>query len=287
MGLAGWLPALFVLALAGCSSPPPVETAVFAGPLKTHKAASELSGTPVLGGPPPAAPGALAAPPLAPPAVDPPPGEVPSAAELPPGEMPPAAPPVGELPVGELPAGEPIPAASPLGEVAPDAPPIGEPPLGNDAVDVALPLPPPPAPPAGPPRYSVIAQRANDRPDKMVTYYVEIDPIDPNVDAFKPTVKEILATLAANNGGPMFSAQIWDNLPAAQTEVSFVNNPDIFSEQLLEARKNYNDQHLIASYVGGLSSPGGALTYDLLWFPMTDPQTPAVGQWVSAEVWKP
>jgi len=145
--------------------------------------------------------------------------------------------------------------------------------------------------PAGPlPGFEVVAQRNNDRPDAAATYYVVIDPVDPSYDVYKSTVKHVLIALRDNNGGPVFSARIWDHLPAAQTEVSYRSNPDLFSDGMLDARDSLNSRHLIANYAGGLATIGEPPAFVLFWHPEaetgeTEEQWPA--RPISAEVWKP
>lgn len=137
------------------------------------------------------------------------------------------------------------------------------------------------------PKFQVVARRINDRADKFVTYYAVIEPVNPGAEAFKTAVKQVLLALAADNGGPAFSASIWDHLPAAQTEVSYRSNPDLFSTQMLKAREAFNSRHLVANYVGGLSTSDEPPSYVLFWFPDAGEETPQVDQWVSAEMWKP
>lgn len=142
--------------------------------------------------------------------------------------------------------------------------------------------------PIGPtPKFEVIAQRTNDRPDDLVTYYVVIDPVVPGNDAFKLAVKQVLGVLTVDNGGPAFSARIFDHGSAAQTEVGYRTNPGLFSDELFRARAVYNGQHLVADYVGGLSAPGEPPSYMLFWFPQSGIDSAGVGEWIGAEVWKP
>lgn len=114
-----------------------------------------------------------------------------------------------------------------------------------------------------------------------------MQPVDASTDAFKQAVKRVLSAIAANNGGPEFSASIWDDLSGAQTEVSYRSNPDLFSAEMLNAREAFNDRRLIANYVGGVAAPNEPPAYLLFWFPHAGVQNPEVGKWVSAEVWKP
>lgn len=140
----------------------------------------------------------------------------------------------------------------------------------------------------GTPRYQVIAERLTDRRDGMSSFYVTIDPVDLKSESFKTAVKQVLIALAAINGGPQFSAYIWDSLKAAQTELSHESNPDIFTEDLLRAKETLNNTHWIASYVGGLSSAAEPPSYVLMWFPTAGPySSPEAAQLVSAETWKP
>lgn len=142
--------------------------------------------------------------------------------------------------------------------------------------------------PAGPvPRFEVVAQRTNDRPDDMTTYYIVIDPVDPSYDGFKLTVKNVLIALRDNNGGPVFSARIWDHPSATQTEVSFRSNPDLFSEDMMSAKESFNGRHLVANYVGGMASVDEPPAYVLFWYPEMGTESGPSNQWMSAELWKP
>lgn len=136
------------------------------------------------------------------------------------------------------------------------------------------------------PPFDVIAQRTRDRPDKATTYYVVIDPIDVTTEIFKDTVKSVFAALASVEGGPQFSAHVWDSLTAAQTEVSYKSQPDLFSDDQIAAKETANETHFVASYVGGLVYPGESPSFVILWFPHSSIDNLAVGQWVSAEVWE-
>lgn len=312
---AGILPfvgtAVLSVAVSGCSTAnvaDPRDTAYFEGAVKAQKFTRESPDSPLGAVPAGVAPAGAFAPAAA--------GEVPAA---------PAIPAVSEAPAIPV-APVAVPVLAPAPEVAPGppeaapAPPAVQPgPMPGDTGPLAaapiapgdpvpdpvdgVPLPPvvpgpgdaaaseaaavpSPNPPAVP-RYNVIAQRQDDRPDKVVTYYVVIDPVDPTTDSFKAMVKQVIAALSSSNGGPMFSAVIWDRLSAAQTEVSFRSNPDLFSTEMLDAREAFNAQHLVAEYVGGVAVYGKPPSYQLLWFPKTRFEAPRLGQWVSAETWKP
>jgi hypothetical protein len=140
--------------------------------------------------------------------------------------------------------------------------------------------------PAGP-NFDVVARQIDHRTDRTATYYAVVDPIDPRTDAFKLTVKRVLNALVATNGGPKFSATIWDNRSAADTEVTFHNNPELFTDEMVRARQALNGQHLVANYAGGLPTVDETTSYTVLWFPEADVQNPIVGQWISAEPWNP
>lgn len=140
---------------------------------------------------------------------------------------------------------------------------------------------------AVPPGFEVVAERYRDRPDESATFYVVIDPVDPTSEVFKQGVRKVLTMLATNNNGPVFSAKIFDHRPAVQTEVSYLSNPDLFSQDLSDARERFNSQHLVANYVGGLSSVGEPPSFVLFWYPAAQNEKPELEQWVSAEVWKP
>lgn len=137
------------------------------------------------------------------------------------------------------------------------------------------------------PRYDVVAKRSNDRSDRGSTYYVVIDPIDPGIDAFKAAVKQVLRVIASVNPGPNFSAYIWDEILAAQTEVAYQSMPDRFSDEQFSAKETRNEFDLIARYEGGLVFADEPPAYVVSWFPHAGAQSPEVGRWVSAEPWRP
>lgn len=168
--------------------------------------------------------------------------------------------------------------------------------------------------PVGPvPPYQVIAQRTTDRWDSATTYYVVVGNVDlstraaPTVQAaaaggpampasgpveaaaigFKPAVKQVLRALAEANGGAEFSAHIWDENVAAQTDVSYRATPNLFSDRQYAAKQLANAHHRIASYQGGIESPGQASAYVLFWFPDASVDSPVVGNLISSEMWLP
>lgn len=183
----------------------------------------------------------------------------------------------------------------------------------------------PPVEPIGPvPPYTVIAQRTSDRSDKATTYYVVLGsvaadvapaapavegsepvqllsdagapaelvadmivPVDPVSASFKPAVKQVLRSLASINGGPEFSAHIWDETTAAQTEVSFKSAPDLFTNEQYAAKEGANSRHLVASYQGGVEPEGQPAAYILFWFPDAGVDDPVGRALMSSEVWQP
>lgn len=185
----------------------------------------------------------------------------------------------------------------------------------------------PPAEPIGPvPPYEVVAQRTTDRPDRATTYYVvlgSIDPallgetadpaapeaepvqllgdgeapaelvadvlvpVDPDAPGFKLSVKQVLRSLGAINGGPDFTAHVWDEVTAAQTEVSYKSAPDLFSDTQYAAKEVANSSHLVASYQGGVGQPGQSPAYVLFWFPDAGAGELAGQSLMSSEVWRP
>ena len=188
------------------------------------------------------------------------PGAEPPAAPAPPAPGPPAAP-VDEVP--EAPAGEALEA------------PVGDPPA-------MIPSPPIPLP-----HYDVIAERANDRPDDMKTFYIVMDAVDPATDGFKDAVKHILRVVSSVNRGEDFSALVWDDILAAQTEAAYRSAPDMFTDVQLDAKSARNERHLIARYEGGVDSVGQPPAYVTSWFPHAGLFSPEIGMWVSSEVWRP
>ncbi len=193
------------------------------------------------------------------------------------------------------------------------------------APEAAVPVQPPVEPIGPVPPYTVIAQRTSDRSDKATTYYVvlgSVDPalagvapatpvvegsepvqllseagtpaelvadvqIDPVAAAFKPAVKQVLRSLASINGGSEFSAHIWDEITAAQTEVSYKSAPDLFSNEQYAAKEAANSSHLVATYQGGVGQPGQSPAYVLFWFPDAGAGDMAGQSLMSSEVWRP
>lgn len=195
------------------------------------------------------------------------------------------------------------------------------------APEAAVPVPPPVEPIGPVPPYTVIAQRTSDRSDKATTYYVVLGavdaaapgtapvapgaeraepaqllsegagpagpvadvivPADPSSAGFKPAVRQVLRSLGSINGGPEFSAHIWDEVTAAQTEVSYKSAPDLFSDEQYAAKEAANARHLVASYQGGVEPEGQPPAYVLFWFPDWDADNPVAGSLMSSEVWRP
>ena len=191
----------------------------------------------------------------------------------------------------------------------------------------AVPVQPPAEPIGPVPPYTVIAQRTSDRSDKATTYYVVLGsvdpvvegvapaapvvegsepvqllseagapaelvadvmmPVDPATAGFKPAVKQVLRSVASINGGPEFTAHIWDEVTAAQTEVSYRSAPDLFSDGQYAAKKAANARHLVGSYQGGIGQAGQPPAYVLFWFPDAGVEHAVGGSLISSEVWRP
>lgn len=191
----------------------------------------------------------------------------------------------------------------------------------------AVPVQPPAVPIGPVPPYVVIAQRTSDRPDRATTYYVVLGsvdpailgtvpadvasegpepvqllgengapaelvaevmvPVDPASPGFKLSVKQVLRSLASINGGPDFTAHIWDEVTAAQTEVSYKSAPDLFSNEQYAAKEAANAGHLVASYQGGVEPEGQPPAYVLFWFPDGGAGNSVGGSLISSEVWRP
>jgi hypothetical protein len=114
-----------------------------------------------------------------------------------------------------------------------------------------------------------------------------IVPVDPVSASFKPAVKQVLRSLASINGGPEFSAHIWDETTAAQTEVSYKSAPQLFTNGQYAAKESANARHLVASFHGGVEPEGQPSAYVLFWFPDAGGDHPVVGSLMSSEVWRP
>lgn len=195
------------------------------------------------------------------------------------------------------------------------------------APEAAVPVQPPMQPIGPVPPYTVIAQRTSDRSDKATTYYIVLGavdaavvgvapaapavegsepvqllseagtaaelvadvmmPVDPATAGFKSAVKQVLRSLASINGGPEFTAHVWDEITAAQTEVSYKSAPDLFSEGQYVAKEAANSSHLVASYQGGVEPQGQPPAYVLFWFPDGSVDTLGGGSLMSSEVWRP
>ena len=189
-------------------------------------------------------------------------------------------------------------APAPADPVAPlEPPPPVDPPPADPRLEAGAVLPPPePPPPASPdaalaaavqrPAYEIIAKRW-DRTEKKNSYYVVIAPVDLNTENFKEVVRSVFRVLAQENGGPLFTAHVWTLKSAAQTELSYASQPYTFSDDLFSAKEAANDQHFLASYIGGLVYAGEAPENLIYWFPSSAHPSPNVGRWVGAEVWEP
>jgi hypothetical protein len=116
-------------------------------------------------------------------------------------------------------------------------------------------------------------------------YYVRIGPADESDDAFKGQVKSVLTALAADTGGPDFSAWVFDEakigaLTYAEAEQQPAASPDTDRSEDLK-----REQHLVAIYSG--ADPADGRAYTIRWFPAASPQSSAVGRWVGTEAWQP
>ena len=89
------------------------------------------------------------------------------------------------------------------------------------------------------------------------------------------------------NGRPEFTAHIWDEVTAAQTEVSYKSAPDLFTNEQYAAKEAANARHLVASYQGGVGQAGQPSAYVLFWFPDGGVEMPVGGSLMSSEVWRP
>lgn len=85
------------------------------------------------------------------------------------------------------------------------------------------------------------------------------------------------AALARTDGGPAFSARIFDD--AAAAEAARHRGYDSAFEHL-------QAQHLVAMYTGG-SCTGLGYPYHVTWYPTASADTPEVGGYVDSEQWLP
>ncbi|MDR3665107.1 MAG: hypothetical protein P4L86_32770 [Mycobacterium sp.] len=139
--------------------------------------------------------------------------------------------------------------------------------------------------------YHIIAKTTDERSDDKATYYVVIDPVDLSNDGFKQSVKLVVLAVAKTNGGPGFSADIYDDAATAQAEYSYVSNPsDVTPTQSLWAHHAQMEQHLVADYIGGIDGARASTAdsaYTIAWYDYAFISTPNVGQYVGEEQWKP
>jgi hypothetical protein len=142
------------------------------------------------------------------------------------------------------------------------------------------------------PNYKQIQRNVSDRKDGKYSYYVVIDPVDLSNDGFKQNVKVVLQEIAKDNGGPDFSARVFDDEAVAKTYLSDKTDPPLD----LDVRKAHNaqeEQHLIAGYLGGIDAYSAqpstaASAYNISWFPAAFTSSPNVGQYVKLnDQWKP
>lgn len=139
-------------------------------------------------------------------------------------------------------------------------------------------------PQAATPSYKVVATTTSQRFDHKPDYYVVIDPVDLSNDSFKQNVKLVIQAVAKTNGGPDFSASVYDDEAVANTAYS-LDTVDRF-------RKSTDQEglHLVAMYTGGIDD-GRASTaddaYEILWYPAAVANTPTADKCAREHRWKP
>ena len=142
------------------------------------------------------------------------------------------------------------------------------------------------------PNYRQIQRNVSDRRDGKYSYYVVIDPVDLSNDGFKQNVKLVLQAIAKDNGGPNFSARIFDDEAVANNYLSDKSDPPL-DQGVVKEHNAQEEQHLIATFVGGIdqdtAQPSTADTaYNISWFPAAFTGSPNVGQYVELfDQWKP
>jgi len=137
------------------------------------------------------------------------------------------------------------------------------------------------------PHYEIVGKDANERFDHEPIYYVVIEPVNLSNDSFKKRVKLVLQAIAKTNGGPDFSANIFDDEAAAKTEYSHRTHPGNENPDEAKAQITLVEQHLVAGYDGGLLASGAPYPYEIMWYPSASTDSPNVGQYVGDEEWKP
>jgi hypothetical protein len=115
---------------------------------------------------------------------------------------------------------------------------------------------------------------------------VLIAPVDLGTDGFKQDVKHVLQAVADMDGGPDFSARIFDDQAVANEAFFQETDPQLGqSPDEIWAFEERKGQHLVAMYSGGLAT--GLYPYEVAWYPGAFTDTPNVGQYVDSEEWKP
>jgi hypothetical protein len=103
---------------------------------------------------------------------------------------------------------------------------------------------------------------------------------------------EVLQAIAKDNGGPDFSARVFDDEAVARTYLSDKSDPPLDAD-VRRAHNAQEEQHLIAGYLGGIDAYSAqpstaASAYNISWFPAAFTSNPNVGQYVKLnDQWKP
>jgi hypothetical protein len=142
------------------------------------------------------------------------------------------------------------------------------------------------------PNYKIVAEAPDRRFDHKDTYYAATGPVDLSNDGFKRDVKLVLRAVARSNGGPNFSANVYDDETVAKTADTQDNGPASVGPDEVKAQAAQEAQHLVAMYDGGIDGQAQASSaddaYAITWFPAADSSTPNVGQYAdSREQWTP
>ncbi len=145
----------------------------------------------------------------------------------------------------------------------------------------------------GTPRYTIVGQTDTIAFDNRESYYVLIDPVDLSSENFKDGVIAVLEDIARSNGGPDFSAFVFDDRALAEQQFhhfwSYVHDKplDALSPGEYEQLDEKKRLHSIAMYIGGNNPEGEGSSYEIFWFPDAEPDDPDVGKYTGSQQWKP
>ncbi|MDP7735120.1 hypothetical protein [Mycobacterium paragordonae] len=143
------------------------------------------------------------------------------------------------------------------------------------------------------PSYKILGTTHHRDDNARNNYYIAIAPVDLSNDSFKSGVLLVVQAVAKTNGGPDFSAWIYDDEAVANTAYHSDTHPLELSLDEMKAFSLQEERHLLLDYQGGWDAtnahPSTAdAAYTITWFSAAGSPHPVVGKYSSEpEQWKP